>query len=41
MKREIRLSVDSIAILKILFKNYFLDSDSLWIFGSRVDPNKN
>ncbi len=39
-EQSIRLSPKTIATLKSLFVQYFLPNDSLWIFGSRVDPNR-
>ena len=36
----IRVKESDLAIIKTLFKKYFQQGDCLWIFGSRVDPQK-
>lgn len=37
---KVRLTDKEINIISSVFKNNFLDSDHLWLFGSRVDLNK-
>lgn len=37
---KIRLSDHDIEALKSLFRQYFLEGDQLWLFGSRTDPLK-
>jgi hypothetical protein len=35
---EIRLQAHEIAILKDAFRQHFMATDHIWIFGSRADP---
>lgn len=37
---KIRLSAHDLAAIRKLFTQHFLDSDQLWIFGSRADLTK-
>ena len=39
-KNDIRLSKEEIHIIVKVFKCYFLSSDMLWVFGSRVNVEK-
>ena len=37
--QNLRLSENEIDAIKVIFTQYFLKSDKLWLFGSRVDLN--
>lgn len=40
IEQKVRLSTDVIATISRNFLEYFLPTDKLWLFGSRVDSSK-
>jgi hypothetical protein len=40
MSKDIRLTTVELNTLRTAFKEFFGQNDSLWLFGSRADPNK-